>query len=111
MFYLYAQRYDEIFDGQSSALDTPLAWERTSRIAETRAFPRRWCGVYSRHREGSWGAPCVEGVSSIRVTCGVDLFINTIISFLIVAFAMFLVIRGMNRMKKKGQVELLLDSG
>ena len=35
------------------------------------------------------------------VTVNVGLFINTIISFLIVAFAMFLVIRGMNRMKKE----------
>jgi large conductance mechanosensitive channel len=35
------------------------------------------------------------------VTVNVGLFINTVISFLIVAFAMFLVIRGMNKMKKE----------
>jgi large conductance mechanosensitive channel len=35
------------------------------------------------------------------VTVNVGVFINTIISFLIVAFAMFLVIRGMNRMKRE----------
>ena len=35
------------------------------------------------------------------VTVNIGLFINTVISFLIVAFAMFLVIRGMNRMKKE----------
>ncbi|HWR98286.1 MAG TPA: large-conductance mechanosensitive channel protein MscL [Candidatus Methanoperedens sp.] len=35
------------------------------------------------------------------VTVNIGPFINTIISFLIVAFAMFLVIRGMNRMKRE----------
>ena len=35
------------------------------------------------------------------VTVNIGLFINTVISFLIVAFSMFLVIRGMNRMKKE----------
>ena len=37
------------------------------------------------------------------VTLNYGQFINTIISFLIVAFALFLVIRGMNRMKKKAE--------
>ena len=35
------------------------------------------------------------------VTINLGIFINTIISFLIVAFAVFLVIRGINRMKKE----------
>lgn len=35
------------------------------------------------------------------VTLNVGLFINTIISFLIVAFAVFLLIRGMNQLKRK----------
>jgi large conductance mechanosensitive channel len=37
------------------------------------------------------------------VTLNYGLFINKIISFLIVAFALFLVIRSMNRMKKKSE--------
>jgi large conductance mechanosensitive channel len=35
------------------------------------------------------------------VTLNLGLFINTVISFLIVAFAVFLVIKGMNRMQKE----------
>lgn len=35
------------------------------------------------------------------VTLNVGIFINTIISFLIIAFAVFLVIRSINRLKKK----------
>jgi large conductance mechanosensitive channel len=35
------------------------------------------------------------------VTVNFGVFVNTIISFLIVAFSMFLVIRGMNRMKRE----------
>ncbi len=35
------------------------------------------------------------------VTLNLGLFVNTIINFLIVAFAIFLVIRGMNRIKQK----------
>jgi large conductance mechanosensitive channel len=35
------------------------------------------------------------------VTLNLGLFINTIISFLIVAFAVFLVIKGLNRMKRE----------
>ena len=37
------------------------------------------------------------------VTLNYGLFINKIINFLIVAFALFLVIRSMNRMKKKAE--------
>ena len=40
-------------------------------------------------------------LSGNAVTVNVGLFINTVISFLIVAFAMFLVIRGMNMMKQE----------
>jgi len=35
------------------------------------------------------------------VTVNIGLFVNTVISFLIVAFAMFLVIRGMNQLKRE----------
>jgi large conductance mechanosensitive channel len=35
------------------------------------------------------------------VTLNLGLFINTLISFLIIAFAVFLVIKGLNRMKKE----------
>jgi large conductance mechanosensitive channel len=45
-------------------------------------------------------ASLADAKTAGAVTVNVGLFINTIISFLIVAFAMFLVIRGMNRMKK-----------
>lgn len=38
-----------------------------------------------------------EGAASINY----GLFINTVLDFLIVAFAIFMVIRGMNRLKKK----------
>jgi len=40
---------------------------------------------------------------SDAVAIGYGKFINAIISFLIVAFALFLLIRGMNRMKKKAE--------
>jgi large conductance mechanosensitive channel len=40
---------------------------------------------------------------SDTVAIGYGKFINAIISFLIVAFSLFLVIRGMNRMKKKAE--------
>ena len=46
-------------------------------------------------------ASLADAKTAGAVTVNVGLFINTIISFLIVAFAMFLVIRGMNRMKKE----------
>ena len=45
-------------------------------------------------------ASLADAKTAGAVTVNVGLFINTVISFLIVAFAMFLVIRGMNRMKK-----------
>jgi large conductance mechanosensitive channel len=40
---------------------------------------------------------------SDTVTINYGKFINAVISFLIVAFALFLVIRGMNRLKKKAE--------
>ena len=46
-------------------------------------------------------ASLADAKSAGAVTVNVGLFVNTVISFLIVAFAMFLVIRGMNRMKKE----------
>jgi large conductance mechanosensitive channel len=49
-------------------------------------------------------ASLADAKTAGAVTVNVGLFINTIISFLIVAFAMFLVIRGMNRMKKQDPV-------
>ena len=56
----------------------------------------------SRKRQGRRAyASLADAKTAGAVTVNVGLFINTIISFLIVAFAMFLVIRGMNRMKKE----------
>ena len=46
-------------------------------------------------------ASLADAKAAGAVTVNLGLFINTIISFLIVAFSMFLVIRGMNRMKKE----------
>ncbi len=39
------------------------------------------------------------------VTWNVGLFINALVKFVIVAFALFLVVRGVNRLKRKRQVE------
>ena len=46
-------------------------------------------------------ASLADAKAAWAVTVNIGVFVNTIISFLIVAFAMFLVIRGMNRMKKE----------
>ena len=46
-------------------------------------------------------ASLAQAKAAGAVTVNVGVFINTIISFLIVAFAMFLVIRGMNKMKRE----------
>lgn len=40
-----------------------------------------------------------DGVAEVAITYGV--FINTIITFLIVAFAIFMVVKGYNKMKEK----------
>jgi large conductance mechanosensitive channel len=46
-------------------------------------------------------ASLADAKASGAVTVNVGVFLNTIISFLIVAFAMFLVIRGVNRMQRE----------
>ncbi|MHB8094784.1 MAG: large-conductance mechanosensitive channel protein MscL [Candidatus Aminicenantales bacterium] len=48
-------------------------------------------------------ASLTEAQAAGAVTFNYGLFINRIISFLIVAFALFLLIRSMNRMKKKAE--------
>ena len=46
-------------------------------------------------------ASLADAKAAGAVTVNIGLFINTVISFLIVAFAMFMVIRGVNRMKRE----------
>jgi large conductance mechanosensitive channel len=46
-------------------------------------------------------ASLADAKAAGAVTVNVGVFINTVISFLIVAFAMFMVIRGMNKMKRE----------
>ena len=46
-------------------------------------------------------ASLADAKAAGAVTVNVGVFVNTIISFLIVAFAMFMVIRGVNRMKRE----------
>ncbi len=46
-------------------------------------------------------ASLVDAKAAGAVTVNYGVFFNTIVSFLIVAFSMFMVIRGMNRMKRK----------
>jgi large conductance mechanosensitive channel len=46
-------------------------------------------------------ASLADAKAAGAVTVNVGVFLNTVISFLIVAFAMFAVIRGMNRMKRE----------
>ena len=43
----------------------------------------------------------IEAKAAGAVTFNYGVFINTVISFLIVAFAIFLLIRGVNRLKRK----------
>ena len=56
-------------------------------------------------KEGAKAAGPYASLSDAKaagaVTVNIGLFVNTIISFLIVAFAMFLVIRGMNKLKRE----------
>jgi large conductance mechanosensitive channel len=55
-------------------------------------------------REGTTAAPyasLAEAQAAGAVTFNYGMFINTIISFLIIAFAVFMVVRSMNRMKRK----------
>ena len=50
--------------------------------------------------------PTVEAAKEAgAVTLNIGLFVNSLIAFLIVAFALFLVIRGMNKMKAKFEDE------
>lgn len=49
------------------------------------------------------GAPLAEAKKAGAVTLNYGLFINFIISFIIVAFAVFLLIRTMNRLKRNEQ--------
>jgi large conductance mechanosensitive channel len=55
-------------------------------------------------REGAKAAGPYASLADAKaagaVTVNVGVFLNTVFSFLIVAFAIFLVIRGMNRMKR-----------
>jgi large conductance mechanosensitive channel len=55
-------------------------------------------------KEGATAGPyaaLADAQAAGAVTINVGVFINTIISFIIVAFAVFLVIRSINQMKKK----------
>jgi large conductance mechanosensitive channel len=55
-------------------------------------------------------ASLVDAKAAGAVTVNVGVFINTVISFLIVAFAVFMVIRGMNRMKREAPAPAALPS-
>ncbi|NPU83592.1 MAG: large conductance mechanosensitive channel protein MscL [Syntrophaceae bacterium] len=50
-------------------------------------------------------AALAEAKKAGAVTVNYGLFINTILSFVIVAFSVFLLIRGMNRLKREAQAE------
>jgi large conductance mechanosensitive channel len=50
-------------------------------------------------------AALVDAQTAGAVTINYGVFINSIISFLIVAFAIFMVIRAMNRLKKKEEAK------
>ena len=55
-------------------------------------------------REGATAAPyatLADAQAASAVTINYGTFINTVVSFLIVAFCVFLIIRGMNRLKRK----------
>ena len=55
-------------------------------------------------------ASLADAKAAGAVTVNVGVFINTVISFLIVAFAVFMVIRGMNRMKREAPAPAALPS-
>jgi large conductance mechanosensitive channel len=58
-------------------------------------------------KEGSAAGPfasLAEAQKAGAVTLNYGVFINTIISFLIVAFSVFLLIRGINRLRRKEEV-------
>jgi large conductance mechanosensitive channel len=49
--------------------------------------------------------PVGTGVDGETVSIGIGLFINATISFIIVAFAVFMVVRSFNRMKRKEEAK------
>ena len=61
--------------------------------------------IFITLKEGAKAAGPYASVAAAKqagaVTLNLGVFINTVISFLIVAFAVFLVIRGINRMKQE----------
>lgn len=64
-------------------------------------------------REGATAGPyaTVEAAAEAgAVTLNYGLFVNTIVYFLIVAFAIFLLVRGMNRMRRAEEAEEVVDS-
>ncbi len=63
-----------------------------------------FANLFSVLKEGSTPAPyasLAEVKTAGAVTINYGAFINTIVSFIIVAFAIFLVVRGMNRMQEE----------
>jgi len=64
--------------------------------------------IFITLKEGAKAAGPYASVAAAKqagaITLNLGVFINTIISFLIVAFAVFLVIRGINRMKREQEV-------
>lgn len=58
-------------------------------------------------RDGAPAGPyatLADAAEAGAVTLNYGVFINTVISFLIIAFAVFMVIRAINRMKREGEV-------
>ena len=63
-----------------------------------------FANLFSVLKEGSTPAPyasLAEAKTAGAVTINYGAFINTIVSFIIVAFAIFLVVRGMNKMQEE----------
>ncbi len=59
-------------------------------------------------KEGTTAAPyasLAEAQASGAVTLNYGLFINTVINFIIIAFAVFLLIRGLNKMKRQSEAQ------
>ena len=50
--------------------------------------------------EGPYATP-VEAAADGAVTLNIGLFVNNVISFLIVAFAVFLLVKGINRLRRQ----------
>jgi large conductance mechanosensitive channel len=64
-------------------------------------------GLFTVLKEGKVAAPYVslaDAKAAGAVTLNYGVFINTIISFMIVAFAVFIVIKNVNRLKREEQV-------